>query len=62
MFVGYPKEHDSDTYEMWDPITGGIHVTRDVIWLKRMYHPDPKKEEDSILIEPMFTTENEHNA
>ena len=23
---------------MWNPTTGGIHETRDVVWLKRMYY------------------------
>jgi hypothetical protein len=34
MFVSYAKEHTGDTYEMWNPSTGRIHVIRDVIWLK----------------------------
>lgn len=37
MMVGYPPDHTSDCYEMWDPATGGVHTTRDIIWLKRMY-------------------------
>jgi hypothetical protein len=24
---------------MWDPATGSIHATRNIIWLKRMYFP-----------------------
>jgi hypothetical protein len=36
MFVGYPgREHDS--YRMWNPLTNRVVVTRDVIWLKRMF-------------------------
>ena len=37
MFVDYPTGHSGDTYEMWDPVTGGVHVTRDIIWLGRMF-------------------------
>lgn len=37
MFVGYALEHSGDCYRMWDPETNGIHESRDVIWLKRMY-------------------------
>ena len=36
MFVGYAKDHAGDVYRMWDPTTNRVHVTRDVIWLKRM--------------------------
>jgi hypothetical protein len=38
MFVGYTLDHDGDRYRMWDPVTGGIHVTRDISWLKRMFY------------------------
>jgi hypothetical protein len=33
MFVGYALRHTGDTYRMWDPKTGGVHVSWDVIWL-----------------------------
>ena len=41
VFVGYADEHPSDCYRMWNPETNGIHVTRDVTWLKRMYYKVP---------------------
>jgi hypothetical protein len=37
MFVGYAQDHTGDTYRMWNQATNGVHITRDVIWLKRMY-------------------------
>jgi hypothetical protein len=37
MFVGYPDNHASDTYRMWDPTSHWVHVTRDVQWLKKNY-------------------------
>jgi hypothetical protein len=40
MMVGYALDHPGDTYRMWDPRTKNVHVTRDVIWLRRMYY-DP---------------------
>jgi len=41
MFVGYATNHDGDCYEMLDPTTGTIYVSRDIIWLKRMYYVEP---------------------
>jgi hypothetical protein len=38
MLVGYALDHYGDCYRMWDPVTGGIHVTRYIIWLKRMFY------------------------
>jgi hypothetical protein len=38
MFVGYSKDHPGDTYRMFNPTTGGIHDTRDLIWLRRMFY------------------------
>jgi hypothetical protein len=37
MFVGYAVDHDGDCYEMLDVDSGTIYVTRDIVWLKRMY-------------------------
>jgi hypothetical protein len=39
MMVGYSTNHTGDCYGMWDPSTGGIQQTRDVIWLRQMYFP-----------------------
>ena len=39
MFIGYPDNHPWDCYQMWDPKTGGVHMTKDIIWLQRMYFP-----------------------
>jgi hypothetical protein len=38
VFVGYLLGHSGDTYRMWNPVTDGIHQTRDVIWLQQMYY------------------------
>ena len=54
MMVGYSTDHTSNCYEMWDPATGGVHKTRDIIWLKRMYFPkvslDPPADGDDIRV------------
>ena len=38
MMLGYADDHAGDVYRMWDPDTDGVHETRDVTWLKRMYY------------------------
>lgn len=42
MFVGYEPDHPGDCYRMWYPKTNKILVTRDVIWLHRMFFPSNK--------------------
>jgi len=39
MFVGYAKQHSGDCYRMLNLNTMGIHETRDIIWLHRMFFP-----------------------
>ena len=39
MFVGY-VECESDSVRMWDKRTSRVIVSRDVIWLKRMFFKD----------------------
>jgi hypothetical protein len=41
-FAGYPDDHPGDCFRMWDPTTGRVHTTRDIIWLHWMYFPKPK--------------------
>eukprot|EP00797_Seminavis_robusta_P025408 Sro4424_g353970.1 Retrotransposon protein (325) ;mRNA; r:373-1349 len=43
MFVGYPNAHAGDCYKMWDPSTRRVHVSRDVVWLHRMYYKKTQK-------------------
>jgi hypothetical protein len=35
---------------MWNPVTNGVHTTRDVIWLKRMFYK--KEMGQNIIINP----------
>ena len=49
-FIGHAKNHAGDCYRMYDPETGGVHTSRDVIWLKRMYWPKPKGAHESMMI------------
>ena len=52
MFVGYALDHDGDCYRMWNPETDGVHTTRDIIWLRRMYFSKPN--ESAIVGEPLL--------
>jgi hypothetical protein len=59
MFVGYALHHTGDTYRMWDPRTNRVHITRDVIWLKRMFFE--KQEDDSDMAIPPFDVDSNEN-
>jgi len=41
MMIGYAHDHGGDTYRMWDKNMGRVHVSRDVVWMRRMYFPSP---------------------
>jgi hypothetical protein len=56
--VGYSLDHAGDTYRMWNPKTKGLHNTRDVIWLKRMYYTKQLPTYD-VVIESVEPRENE---
>jgi hypothetical protein len=49
IFVGYPKNHGSDCWIMFNPKTNGEHVTRDVVWLCRMYYNIPKETKEIVV-------------
>jgi hypothetical protein len=39
VFVGHTLDHPEDhACGMWNPKTGGVHQTRDAIWMKRMFY------------------------
>ena len=57
IFVGYALDHASDCYRMYDPTTNRVHVTRDVIWLKRMFYEKPANRPE-ITLEPRFDVPN----
>jgi hypothetical protein len=37
MMIGYSPDHPTGTYCMFDPCTKGVHLTRDVTWLRRKF-------------------------
>jgi hypothetical protein len=50
MFAGYAMVHiGEDCYCMRDLETGGIHETRDVMWLKRMYFQKKLTAKDVVI-------------
>jgi hypothetical protein len=51
MFVGYPINHASDSYQMYNPKTSKISEVRDVIWLKRMFYQDDINADTAMLPE-----------
>jgi hypothetical protein len=60
MFVGYALDHLGDMYQMWDLETGGVHVSRDIIWMKRMFYEKKDKEESEV--NPMETDGVDNNV
>jgi hypothetical protein len=62
MFVGYATNHAGDVYYMWNPKTNGIHVTRDIVWLKCMFYPAPVRREMTSIIDPMTDIEVEEGV
>ena len=42
MFVGYALDHAPDCYRMWNPSTNRLMITRDIIWLQRMFYQRPQ--------------------
>jgi hypothetical protein len=48
MFVGCALDHPEDTYRMWNPETGGVHQTRDAIWMKRMFYEKKNRPNEII--------------
>jgi Reverse transcriptase (RNA-dependent DNA polymerase)/Zinc knuckle len=62
MFVGYATDHAGDVYYMWNPKTNGVHVTRDIVWLKRMFYPAPARCELTSIVDPMTNIEVEEGV
>ena len=54
MLVGYEQDHASDCYQMWYPETNKVIVTRDVIWLRRMFFSYKKPNVKEMAITKVF--------
>jgi len=49
MMIGYAPNHAGDCYKMWNPRTGRVHETRDIIWLHRMFYQTPVNPKDMVI-------------
>ncbi len=49
VFVGYADEHAGNCYRMYNPVTSRVNVTRDIIWLGRMYFTTENCEKTKVL-------------
>ena len=47
---------------MWDKDTGKVHVSRDVVWLQRMYFPSPDGSATGNLVISTATAVLGHGA
>ena len=70
MFVVYPPNRESDSLRMWNPSTNRVVVTRDIIWLKRMFYEpenmivmelDPVSMADNAMDEHSITNDASNN-
>ena len=43
MMVGYNHNSEADGYRMWYPGNNMVHLNRDTIWSKKMYHETTKQ-------------------
>jgi hypothetical protein len=62
MFVGYSMDHYGDVYYMWNPKTNGVHVTRDIVWLKHMFYLAPARRELTSIVNPMTNIEDKEGV
>jgi hypothetical protein len=58
MFVGYALDHAGDVYHMWNPKTGWVHETCDVIWLCHMYFKKPAEQEEIRIMPTLVGSGN----
>jgi hypothetical protein len=49
LFVGYADEHAGNCYRMYNPVTSGVNVTQDIIWLGCMYFTTENCEKTKVL-------------
>ena len=59
IFVGYADDNAGDVYRMYNPFTKYVVVTRDVMWLKRMFYE--RANNNVTLMDPVVAIEAEDN-
>jgi hypothetical protein len=53
MMIGYSPDHPTGTYRMYDPNTRGVHMSRDVTWLRRKFFPSTLLEAGEGVVMPL---------
>ena len=70
MFVGYSHNHAGDTFRMWDPESKRVHLSRDIVWLNKMFFnktptsidiPSMPKTNSTIRMKESENLESEEN-
>lgn len=60
VFIGYASNHEGDCYRMWNPVTGMVMLSRDVVFLQRMFfeqlNSDATKQQPVVYIPGKATT------
>ena len=56
MLVGYALNHDAGVYRMFNPETDRVIISRDIIWLRRMFF-EQQQGPQNIIVGPTFTNE-----
>ena len=51
MFVGYALNQPGDCHRMWNPETGKVRKSRDIIWFRRMFYT--KQVGTALEVSPM---------
>ncbi len=61
MFVGYPDNHAGDAYRMYNEKTKRIIVSRDVVWMEKMFYGKEGKPQKFKLLDDEEEDEEQFN-
>ena len=53
IFVSYAKNHAMDCYGMYNPNTGYVTETQDIMWLHCMYYSKPEAKDEVIVYQQL---------
>ena len=49
IYIGSAKNHSEDCYPMYNPATGYVTETRDIIWLHHMYNGETEASDEVVV-------------